>query len=85
MDDSYDWLVDSLTKKVRTGSHTSFWDDTWVILIHLTIRFPRLFSTSDQKYLVVGKVVLWEDGVLVWVYDGDIFLVGVDCQPFSFI
>lgn len=46
---SFDWIADNILKKVRYDFLTSFWKDPWIGLTLLIIKFPRLYSITDQQ------------------------------------
>jgi hypothetical protein len=48
------WFSQSAFKKLGNGINTSFWLDTWVGMLPLQARFPRLFSISNQKNVSVA-------------------------------
>jgi hypothetical protein len=48
------------------GLHTSFWCDIWVGEIPLRDLFPRLFSISTQKVVLVAGVRKYINGTSFW-------------------
>lgn len=67
VDNSSDWFVDSLRKKVEIDLPTSFLDVPWMRHIPLRVKFSMFFSIFSQQDRLVGKVDLCED--IIWVWD----------------
>lgn len=82
---TFDWFRDGISLKVSSGLFTSFWEDTWFRDSPLSLRFPRLFSISDQSSSSVREVVD-ERGRFGYgtLNGGDIFF-SIMSWPFSLI
>ncbi|MCH80892.1 putative non-LTR retroelement reverse transcriptase [Trifolium medium] len=74
------WFSKALRKKVGNGRTTSFWKDVWIGTQALKDRFPRLFSISVSKDLLVAEVggtegnrwcwsPLWRRNLFEWEVD----------------
>lgn len=75
--DVSNWFNSKLTREVRNGVNTSFWDVAWRGEISFWEKYPRLFSLSTQKEAMVGDVgainsmdtnwtFLWRRPLFVW-------------------
>jgi hypothetical protein len=53
---SQDWFNLVVERKVGNGLTTSFWNDRWVGEKCLRIKYPRLYSVSNQKEALVGEM-----------------------------
>ena len=60
------WFTNRVVQKVSSGRETSFWHDRWIGDHPLVKVFPRLFSISSQKGVMVRDVWLLENGVVSW-------------------
>jgi hypothetical protein len=63
------WFANSVRKKIGNGSSTRFWSDIWVGSQPLKDVFPRLFSVSVAKDLLVAEARVWVDGLWCWKVD----------------
>lgn len=50
------WFRDGFLKRVDLDLHTSFWNDTWLGVTHLSVSYLRLFSIYDKKYCSVRRL-----------------------------
>jgi hypothetical protein len=53
---SQNWFSQRVVKKLGNGANTRFWRDLWVGEIPLQCKFPRLFSISTQKEMMVADM-----------------------------
>jgi len=53
-------------KSVGNGLTTRFWHDKWRGNKCFRLKYPRLFSISNQKDEMVGEAGVLADGVSVW-------------------
>jgi hypothetical protein len=60
------WFNDHLKNKVGNGAKTLFWRDIWVGDRPLKEVFPRLFSVSTSKDLLVSEAGAWAGGQWRW-------------------
>jgi hypothetical protein len=66
IDGQTSWFNVHLKNKVGNGAKTLFWRDIWVGDRPLKDVFPRLFSVSTSKDLLVSEAVAWEEGRWRW-------------------
>jgi hypothetical protein len=58
--DSKNWVAEALSCRVGNGARTSVWCDKWLQDSALYLRFPRLFSLSNQKEAMISELVVFE-------------------------
>jgi hypothetical protein len=74
------WFNSEIVKKAGNGMNTSFWNDKWRGDSCFRLRYPRLFSISNQKEAKVGEVgvrveegvdwrFIWRRNLFVWEED----------------
>jgi hypothetical protein len=63
------WFFNSVRKKIGNGSSTRFWRDIWVGSQPLKDVFPRLFSVSVAKEILVAEARVQVDGLWCWKVD----------------
>jgi hypothetical protein len=64
--DSKNWVAEALSCRVGNGARTSVWCDKWLQDSALYLRFPRLFSLSNQKEAMISELVVFEGDRKVW-------------------
>ncbi|MCH79641.1 LINE-1 reverse transcriptase like, partial [Trifolium medium] len=69
------WISGALERRVGNGRSTHFWLENWIGGSVLRDKFPRLFSLSEQKQMLISDVVLdsfdrsrmvWRRGLFQW-------------------
>jgi mannosylglycoprotein endo-beta-mannosidase len=55
--DSPNWLEEVVERRIGNGRLTRFWKDVWIGNTPLCVKFPRLFSLSLQKEVMVGDLL----------------------------
>jgi hypothetical protein len=63
------WLTETIVKKVGNGRSTSLWTDAWLGNFTLKDRFPRLYSISIAKDVMVAEAGLRENDNWRWALD----------------
>ncbi|XP_016206964.1 uncharacterized protein LOC107647403 [Arachis ipaensis] len=61
-----DKMITGLSMEVGDGRRTLFWEDVWLQGGSLKLRFPRLFSISNQQGSVIGDCGFWDGLEWVW-------------------
>ncbi|XP_016178592.1 uncharacterized protein LOC107621062 [Arachis ipaensis] len=61
-----DKMITGLSMEVGDGRRTLFWEDVWLQGGSLKLRFPRLFSISNQQGSVIGECGFWDGLEWVW-------------------
>jgi len=62
------WFNTEVTRKVGNGNSTSFWEVAWRGDIPFRVKYPRLFSLSNQREAKVGDLCGTLDSVMDWVF-----------------
>ena len=62
------WFEDNVLRIIGCGSTTFFWTDKWVGGVPLQVRFPRLFSLAENRWVTMAEMESrgWEDGGGAW-------------------
>lgn len=63
------WFNSALVRCVGNGRKTSFWKDAWRGGMPFRDKYPRLFSTSNQKGESVGDMVGEPSPNVVWNFE----------------
>lgn len=78
--DNSNWFKSELARNVGNGANTSFWEVAWGGDLAFRIKYPRLFSLSNQKEALVGDLgtlntpecnwsFSWRRPLFVWEID----------------
>ena len=60
------WFDQNVEWKVGSGFIIKFWEDTWIGLDPLKLRFPRLYGNSILKDKVIKEFGKWENNKWEW-------------------
>jgi hypothetical protein len=60
------WFALNVVRRVGRGDSTRFWKDAWMGGDPLCVRFPRLFSISLQKDIMLSELRVQGDGIARW-------------------
>ena len=60
------WFVEEIERKVGNGLKTSFWNDKWCGGRSFSLKYPRLYSISTQKEVMVGELGAVMEGGWDW-------------------
>jgi len=60
------WFNEEVTRNMRNGSNTSFWNTKWRGDMMFREKYPRLFAISNQKELKVAEMWLVRDSSANW-------------------
>lgn len=52
-----------MARKIGNGRNSSFWNDAWRDTIPLSIKFPRLYSISNNQEAKVSELWVLVEGV----------------------
>jgi hypothetical protein len=63
---STNWLEEVVERRIGNGRLTRFWKDVWIGNTPLCVKFPRLFSLSLQKEVMVGDLLKVEEERRWW-------------------
>lgn len=69
-EDTSNWFVDGIIKKVDSGFERLFWTNPRIGSISLKDRYLRLFTINDYFEKSVGEVGRWIDEILIWDLGG---------------
>lgn len=58
-----DWFSREVARKIGNGRNSSFWNDAWRDTIPLSIKFPRLYSISNNQEAKVSELWVLVEGV----------------------
>jgi hypothetical protein len=62
------WFSGGMVRKIGNGESTKFWHVKWIGDVALKVKFPRLFSLSEQKDIMISEVLVvpYNSEFLVW-------------------
>ena len=66
--DGSNWFNSEITRRVRNGMFTSFWEMAWRGELSFRNKYPRLFSLSNQKEAKVGELWEGEEMEITWAF-----------------
>jgi hypothetical protein len=66
LDKDNGWFFSAVERKIGRGDETKFWEELWVGNQPLCDRFPRLYSISIQREVMVSNMGSWIDNAWRW-------------------
>jgi len=57
---------DNVVWRIGDANHIKFWEDKWFASKALNVRFPRLYSITKDKNVVVSQVRVWVNNMWSW-------------------